>query len=597
MAIDERIQEAVTAGKLSETAAYNLSRWMTEARFVEYRDTLESWITENRWSDLNEAFYQLIPFGTGGRRGPVGLGTNRMNRMTIAESVQGVANKLRKTVIGRRPKVVVAYDTRTTSAEFTLESACVLAGNDIEVYLFDGPRSTPELSFMINDLSCDAGVVISASHNPPEDNGFKAYWTDGGQVVPPMDAELIEEVKNVSEIRKISFEQAYGEGLIHRLGAADDARYIDALLKQSLSDKRDVRIVFSPLHGTGLTSVLPLMKQAGFTDVHLVESQKDPDGRFPNVPNHKPNPEVTTGLDASIALAKAIDADIVMVTDPDADRLGCAVKGRTPGEYTLLTGNQCAALMMEFIGSKMQAAGTLRPELRVYSTCVSSPLMPTIARTYGCDVKDDLLVGFKWVAEQIKLQGDPNDFLFGSEESIGFMKGSQTRDKDGAMGALMFSELAAEAKADGLTVLDVLDNIYKKYGYFCDTGIAVFLEGASGAERMGRIMEALRQTPPSEIAGHAVVQVVDRADNTIKNAQGKVIDKVSGPTSNLLIFRLREDAKSWIAIRPSGTEPKIKFYFSLYAEVGADLATLKDSQTGELKRLASAVRELALAID
>ncbi|RJO65947.1 MAG: phospho-sugar mutase [Myxococcales bacterium] len=591
----ESIEQAARRKELSASAVANLKRWFTVNHYAPFRPEIERLIDARQWETLNDCFYQLIPFGTGGRRGPVGVGPNRMNEATVAESAQGLANKLLKTIAGRRPRVAVAYDTRLSSPAFTLCAAKVFAGNGIEVCLFDGPRATPELSFMIRDLKCDAGVVISASHNPPEDNGFKAYWSDGGQIVPPLDGELIEEVKAVEVVREISFEEAYGRGLIRRLAPEDDRRYQQAVAARALTDCRQVKIVYSPLHGTGLTSVAPVLRAAGFADIHLVESQKDPDGRFPNVPGHKPNPEVTTGLDAAIALAKAIQADIAMVSDPDADRLACAVSDGKGG-FALLSGNQSAALMMEFIGREMQASGSLKPSHRVYTTCVSSPLFPTIARAYGLTVKDDLLVGFKWIAEQIEKQADPEDFLFGSEESIGFMRGPQSRDKDAAAAALLMAEIAARQKAAGRTLLAFLDDIYRRYGYFHDAGASIFLEGAKGSERMARIMAALRQSPPAEVAGLPVLAVIDRMTNRIRGLDGTSLGTVDGPTSNLLIFRLREDHKSWIALRPSGTEPKIKFYLSLYAPATGDLAATRTATAALAERMVKTLADTAMAI-
>ncbi len=597
MPLAERVRQAVLQGNLSESAEKNVNLWLTEPKYASYRDELASMIEKEMWDEINDAFYQIIPFGTGGRRGKVGLGSNRLNEIAYAESAQGVANKLRKKITDRRPKVVIGYDTRLTSPEFTLKTACVLAGNDIDVYLFDGPRSTPQLSFTIKALECDAGIVISASHNPPQDNGFKAYWSDGGQVVPPLDGELIQEVMNATEINELSYEQACGKGLIHRLGPEHDRQYQDAVISQALTSNRKLKIVFSPLHGTGINSVYPILQRAGFKDVHLVESQKDPDGRFKNVPKHQPNPEVLTGLDASIALAKAIGADVVMASDPDADRLAVAVPSRTAGEFTILSGNQCAALMMEFIGQQMQAAGTLKNNHTVYSTCVSSPLMPTIARSYGLKVNNSLLVGFKWIAEQIEKQADPNDFLFGSEESIGFMKGPQTRDKDGAIGALVFAELAATQKAQGKSVLDFMDETYRKYGYFADGGTAIYLEGAKGSERMARIMATLRENPPKSIGPHEVLAIIDRENGQIRDMSGKIVDSVDGPASNLLIFRLEKDHKSWVAVRPSGTEPKIKFYVSLYAPVTGDLDSIRTEQRQAVQDLLKTMSELAMTIE
>lgn len=591
------LAQAAARGQLCPSAVENLTKWLTLPLYAAYREEIVAKLAAGAFEELNDAFYQLIPFGTGGRRGTVGLGPNRMNDLTVASSAQGVANKLKMSVCGRRAKVVVAYDTRTTSAAFTLKTACVLAGNDIDVYLFDGPRSTPELSFMIGDLQADAGIVISASHNPPSDNGFKAYWSDGGQVVPPLDGELIAEVEAVAEIHEIGYEEACGRGLIHRLTSDDDQRFYEGVLAQGLGSPRELRIVYTPLNGAGMSSVYPVLRLAGFKDLHLVESQKDLDGTFPNVPKHQPNPEVTSGLDAAIALARAVKADLVLASDPDADRMAAAVADGA-GDFRILSGNQCAALFMDFIAGTLAERGELRPGYWVYSTLVSSPLFPSIARAYGIHVKNDLLVGFKWIADQIKRQADPRDFLFGSEESIGFMKGAQTRDKDASVAALLFAELAAKARAEGRTVPEVLDAIYRRYGYFADSGVSIYLEGAKGSERMSRIMQHLRVNPPKEIGGVPVVSVIDRQSGEQRDLAGGLIDTIDGPQSNILIFRLRADDKSFIAVRPSGTEPKIKFYLSLYAEVGeGDLAAIKARTKTLAQSLGQAIGALAMAVE
>lgn len=591
------LKEAVLAGHLSESARQHVEIWLANPKYADFREQVEALIRAANWEELNDGFYQVLPFGTGGRRGRVGPGPNCLNSATVADAAQGVANTLKSEVRGRRPKVVIAYDTRLTSPAFTEKTACVLAGNDIEVFLFDGPRATPLLSFMIRHLRCDAGIVVSASHNPPQDNGLKAYWSDGGQVVPPLDGKLIQEVMNVNEIAEITFAQACGRGLITRLGPEHDQAYFASVLAQSLCEARDVSVVYSPLHGTGVHSILNVLRMAGFSGIHLVENQKDPDGRFPNVPHHQPNPEVSTGLDGAIALGQAIGADIVMASDPDGDRLACAVRRPADNRFVILTGNQCAAIMMEHIVTSLRERGALRPEYRVYSTCVSSPLMPTIARQAGLSVKDDLLVGFKWIAEQIEAQPDPDDFLFGSEESIGFMKGARTRDKDGAVAALLLAEIAAKLKTQGRTLLDLLDDIYRSYGYFSDLGTSVFLEGLKGKERMTRIMDSLRQSPPERIGEHAVVRVIDRKTGRILGVQGEDAGRVEGPPSDLLIFDLRADRKSWIAVRPSGTEPKIKFYFSLFTEVGEDLDSARAALDARIRELKDATVALAMGIE
>ncbi len=558
----ESVALAAQEGRIAPSSKEHLERWLTVERYLPYREALHEMIENEQWDTLNDAFYQVIPFGTGGRRGPVGIGPNRMNEIAIAESSQGLANKLKATE-DHTPKVAIAYDTRTTSEAFCHSAACVLAANGIEVLLFDGFRSTPQLSFTVRHLNCDAGIVISASHNPPSDNGFKAYWSDGGQITPPLDAELIEEVKNVETIEITPFDEAVEAGTIRYLETDIDEAFIDSVLAGSLSAKRTARIVYSPLHGVGVTSVLPMLKKAGFEDIHLVESQAEPDGTCPNVADNQANPENDAAMIETVQLAREIGADVAFASDTDADRLAAATPLQNK-EWALLTGNQTAAIILEYICAKMKGKNELHPEQLVLSTAVSSPLIPAIAKRYKIQEKHDLLVGFKWLAKEIEAMENPDDFLFGTEESIGYMKGAAVRDKDAACAALMLCEVASELKGAGRTLMDLLDDIYRKYGYFRDWGRAVFFEGAQGQEVMEAIMEKMRTKPPCSFASEKVVRILDRKTGEIRSPQNEVIGQIDGPKANLLIFHLEEEGRSWIALRPSGTEPKIKFYYSVF---------------------------------
>ncbi len=595
-----QVNQALSDGKITETAAANMNRWLEAPHCVSLRPELVAQIEAGDWEELNEAFYQVLPFGTGGRRGKVGVGTNRMNRVTVAEGAQGVANQLLAQINDRQASVVIACDTRNSSPEFTEVCATTLAANGVKVYLFDGFRATPQLSFAILNKKADAGVVISASHNPPQDNGFKAYWSDGGQVVPPIDKALIDEVGRITETKSMDYNEALKRGAIELLTPVDDEDYVKALVNQAVGNKRDVKVVYTPIHGAGIMSVLPVLERAGFKDVLVEPTQAEPNGDFPTVKSRKPNPEETEGWKVAIETAKKEGADLVLATDPDADRLAAAVPSREAGEFVVLSGNRSGAMLMSFIAEQMKQAGTLKPQHTVYTTTVSSPLMATVARSYDLSVTDNLLVGFKWVANRIKQQRNPDDFLFGFEESIGFMKGPQTRDKDGAMAALLFCELAAEMKAQGRTVLDYLDDLYRRHGYFSDYGTAVFLEGAAGQERMARIMDTLRKKPFAELAGIPVLKVTDRLTNEIKSLNGEVLGSVDDPyTSNVLIYHFDDENKSWVAIRPSGTEPKIKFYFSLHRPLtqGEDLDEVKNATDATLRQLCDQLVEMALGIE
>ena len=592
-----KVEEAYRNGLLTAAAVENVRLWLTAERYAPFRAEVLALIDAAAFADLNDAFYQVIPFGTAGRRGKVGVGSNRMNDITIGESAQGLAAKLKIEFPDRTASVAVAYDTRLTSERFAEKTACVLAGNGVKVYLFDGFRSTPELSFAVRQLKCDAGVVVSASHNPPQDNGFKAYWTDGGQIVPPLDRELIEEVAKVVEIKEIDVATAKAKGLLEIIGAEMDDKFIQALAAHSLSSKRGCRIAYSPLHGAGVRSVLPLLERAGFKDIRLVDSQTAPDGNFPGVPGGQPNPENASAMTAVLDLARECGADVAMASDPDADRLAVASPQKN-GEWVLLTGNQTAALMIDYICARMRDKGLLRQSMQVLTTCVSSPLTPMIALSYGLTVRDDLLVGFKWVAEVIEGLSNPDDFLFGTEESIGFMKGAQTRDKDAAIAALMIAELAAELKAEGRTLFDKLEEIYKRYGYFRDWGRSVYLEGAAGKDRMRRMMARLRSETPHTMGEEKILAVTDRLTGEIQSGAGEKLGYVEGPKSDLLIFHLDRSRRSWVALRPSGTEPKIKFYYSLYEPVvNDDLASAVERAQKRLSALDAALGKAALSVE
>jgi len=597
------VTEAFHQGKLTAESRTNIELWMTAERYRAFRPEIAAMIDQGRWEALNDAFYQIIPFGTAGRRGPVGPGPNRINDITIAEGAQGVADYVREQVTHRQPRVVIAYDTRLTSVALSRKTAEVMAGNGLLTYLFDGPRATPELSFCLRHLGCDAGIVISASHNPPGDNGFKAYGSDGGQVPPPVGKAIIKKVTAVKDIQEMPFEQALDQGLINLVGREVDRAYYRAILEQSVSDRRDVRIAYSPIHGAGMTSVLPVLEGAGFTDIHLVEHQKEPDGHFPNVKNHIPNPEVPTAMEEVLKLGIRVGAQVSIASDPDADRLAVAAPltlGSDP-DYRILSGNQVGALLGAFVLDKTREQGQLRSEHRVMTTCVTSSMLPAIARSFGVTVLDDLLVGFKYVAEQIERLPDPELFLFGTEESIGYMKGPYTRDKDAAMAALLVCELAAELKARGMTLWQGLDDLYRRYGYFAAVGSSVFFEGMKGSQKMAAIMARLRHNPPLCLAGETITAVTDRMNLTrtdTSNGSTTPYDAPLGYTDNLLILTLNGDPSSRVAIRPSGTEPKIKFYYLLHQALAAQsLELVRPVVDQRMKALVTAVEELALSAD
>ena len=575
--IQERLQQAKSGAKLSSAAYDNVKKWLTNDEYLDYRTDIEQLIRAERFVELEDCFYSMIPFGTGGRRGTCGIGPNRINTRTIGESAQGLAAYI--TGFGeeaRKRGVVIAYDTRLTSKEFADFTAKVLTGNRIKTYLFEDFRSTPELSFAVRTLGTMAGVVISASHNPPSDNGFKVYWEDGGQIVAPHDSAIIERVNQVTTLSLMELDDAREQGLLHFVGEEIDRQYIQAVSKLSLSPNRDIKIVYSPLHGTGQTSVLPILRQAGFEQLHLVEEEMIPDGNFPHVPDNFPNPELPAASEAAMDLARELDADIGMTSDPDADRLGVFCKHTDENdmsEWILLNGNQVGALLTDFILTKLREKGQLPEQGVVVKTLVTTDLASAIAKHFGMLTVDDLLVGFKYIAEVIRKLPEDQQFLFGTEESLGYLRGTFVRDKDAATAAITLSEMAAELKAQGRSLYDRLNVLYGKYGFFGELLRSVYVTGAEGTARVARMMEGLRSQPPISLAGKRVIEVIDRqSGKAIAPETGKTLRKIEGTKGNVLVFVLSEDGHTRVTIRPSGTEPKIKYYGAIRKDASLDLS-------------------------
>ncbi len=560
------------SGEISETTYRHAKTWLTDPAYAEYREQMLELL---RPTALIDSFYQVLPFGTGGRRGTVGIGPNRLNARTIGEGAQGMAAYiLSEDRDGslRKRGVVVAGDVRLSSAEFVRITAEVFAANGVKVFLFDGPRSTPMLSFAVRYLGTIGGVIITASHNPPSDNGFKAYWEDGGQVVEPHDRRILEEVGRVGEIKRLDLETAKKSGLVEMLGDRVDLAYREMAIKDYVfTAEREVKIVYSPLHGSGMTFVPAVLEAAGFKDVHLPAEQTKMDGSFPTVAKNYPNPEMPAAMDVPVALAREIKADIVMASDPDADRMGVFVPDRN-GQYVNLSGNCVGALLLDFILERRKAAGTMPPQPYVLTTLVSTKLVRRICEAHGVEVVDDLLVGFKNMAAEIlrreQAGQDPANMVFSFEESIGYMISSSVRDKDAAGGVLVAAQMTAWCKAQGRSVLEQLETIYQRYGYYRESQFSVFLEGEAGAERMNYLMDQLRRNPPKQIAGRPVLAVVDRkAQTRTVPATGRT-EKFDKPKSNVLVFELADQGQSHVTIRPSGTEPKIKHYLAHQGPLG-----------------------------
>ncbi len=525
-------------------------------------DEIKKLVSEKNEKELTERFYTTLEFGTGGLRGVLGAGTNRMNIYTVGMAAQGLANYIIQK--GRQSDgVVIACDSRRMSRRFLEETASIMAGNGIRAYVFGDIAPTPMCSFAIRQLKAVSGAVITASHNPPEYNGFKVYWDDGGQVVPPQDKEIIEEVKRIQSIvaiKKMPFEEGIKSGLITTIGDDIIAQYISQLEKKALWPKAasNVRIVYSPLHGTGYTIVPRVLAHFGFTDVHLVKGQAVPDGNFPTV--EYPNPEEKAAMQMALDLAKNVNADIVLATDPDADRMGVAFKSAS-GEYALINGNQIGTMLEYYLLKRLSESKSLPKAATVIKTIVTTDLQEEIAHSFGCAVIN-VLTGFKWIAMKMKeLDAKGDTFVFGGEESYGYLPVDFVRDKDAVSACYFFAEMTDYLRSQGRTLSDFLDEIYTVYNLYLEDLHSLTLKGIEGMEQIGRIMESFRKNPPDEFAGVKVRSVHDIKNLTGKDITSGTVTQLEGlPKSDVLQFFLEDGSK--ITMRPSGTEPKIKFYFS-----------------------------------
>ena len=583
-----RLGEAESAGRVSRTASANIQRWLTEAPFVQYRPRLLEDIEQGRWPELDEAFFEVLEFGTGGRRGKMyPVGTNVLNDRTIAESARGLADYLTaKKGAGSPRTCVIARDTRHHSAEFAELCARVLAAAGFRVYLFRDYRSTPLLSFAVRHLRCDAGIMITASHNPPSDNGFKCYAPTGGQVIPPDDHGIIECVKAASdrEIPEKPLEEGLADGSIIWASDKVDHAYLSAVVSESVGHARDLSIVYTPLHGVGETSVAAVLRIAGFTRVQILESQRTPDGDFPNVPDHVANPEYPRTLGAAIEEARRQGADLVLASDPDADRIGVGipVSGDPHGEWTTLDGNQIGVVLAAFVMEECEYQGRLRSDQYLVTTLVSSQMARALAHREGIRTEDDLLVGFKWIASRIDEAG-PASFLFAFEESHGYLKGTHVRDKDAAVASLLFAELAATVKDRKQTVLEYLDDLYIDVGHYGDRLVSKTYEGREGHAKIETLMDAFRARPPGQIGGLTLAEVHDYQVHEIRPLSHPGHARpLPRPDGDLLIFHAERPGCRFAA-RPSGTEPKIKFY--LFARIDVDGPEHLPAAKAETRRL------------
>ena len=572
---------------MDENVKKNYEYWCTSPIFDDAtKAELKS--LEGNEDEIFDRFYRELEFGTGGLRGVIGAGTNRMNFYTVGKATQGLANFINKQGAAAKG-VAIAFDSRHMSPEFADTAACVLAANGIKAYIFDSLRPTPELSFALRTLGCTAGIVVTASHNPPEYNGHKVYWEDGAQITAPKDAQIIGEVnaiKDYAEIKKMTTEEAKVAGLYEVIGKEIDDKYMEALKKLVLHPEAikqmasSLKIVYTPLHGTGNVPVRRVLKELGFEQVTVVPEQELPDGNFPTV--SYPNPEDKKAFALALDLAKKVDADLVLATDPDADRLGVYAKDTKTGEYKVFTGNMSGMLICEYEMSQKKALGILPDNGALVTTIVSSNMAQAVAKEYGMKFIE-CLTGFKYIGEQIKFfeQTGSNEYVFGFEESYGCLVGTHARDKDAVVAVMALCEAAAYYKTQGITLWDQMLNIYNKYGYYKEDLFTMTFKGADGAKKMQDMMDAYRKNTPKQVGAYKVLRLRDYKNDVITDLATGETTPTGLPKSNVLYFELENDA--WFCVRPSGTEPKIKFYAGIKGNSLEDSAKKLDELMEAIK--------------
>jgi len=568
---------------LDESTRQRIQTWLEGNYDADTKQTIQALLNAHNETELTDAFYKDLEFGTGGLRGVIGVGSNKMNRYTVGAATQGLANYLNQQFPGQAIKVAIAHDSRNMSPEFARIAADIFSANGIQVFLFKALRPTPELSFAIRYLGCQSGVVITASHNPREYNGYKAYWTDGSQVVAPHDANIVAEVNAIHSVDEIKFQGDPSK--ISLIGEEIDAEYLKTIVANSINHEvihrqSDLKIVYTPIHGTGITLVPKALETVGFRNVHIVEEQATPDGNFPTVVY--PNPEEQEAMTMAMEKAKAIGADLVIATDPDSDRVGSAVKNKA-GEWQLLNGNQMASLIVYYLLQAWEAAGKLQGREFVAKTIVTSNVIDAICEAYQVPCYNTL-TGFKYIAQVIRELEGKMKFIGGGEESYGYMIGDAVRDKDAVASCAMIAEITAYAKDKGQTLFDFLTEMYMKHGFYYEGLVSLTKKGKSGAEEIQQMMRDLRGNLPASVAGSAPVEVLDYQNLTRKDLRSGVvtpIPKGMGIESSNVIQLILEDGTK-VSARPSGTEPKIKFYVSVNAPLlspdafDATLASLKD---------------------
>ena len=567
-----------------DTILETAKSWLTDFFDPKVKEEIQHLIA-NDTEELKDRFYKNMEFGTGGMRGVMGVGTNRINKYTLGKSTQGLSNYLKKVYAGEDIKVVIAFDCRHNSDTLARTVAEVFSANGIHVYLFSELRTTPELSFAVRHLKCHAGIVLTASHNPPEYNGYKVYWTDGGQIVPPQDGEIIAEINSLG-FEDINFKA--DDSLITVIDKDVDEAFIEASVKNgnfNAAGKKDFKIVFTSLHGTSITAIPEVLKRAGYENVTIIEEQAEPDGSFPTVKS--PNPEESEALSMAVKKAEEIGADMVVGTDPDSDRLGIAVRN-LEGKMQIVNGNQAMVLMTKFLLEKRKEKGFKGNEF-IATTIVSTPMMEVMAKAYGVEFKT-ALTGFKWIGKMIK-DFPQSDFIGGGEESFGYMVGDFVRDKDAVTSTLLACEIAAQAKANGSSFYKDLIDCYVEYGFYKEHLISLTKKGMSGAEEIKQMLKDFKENPVASVAGSKVKWIEDYNTSTAKNVLTGEEKTIDIPKSNVLIYETEDGTR--IAARPSGTEPKVKFYISTNTKLDKAENFTKVSAQLDAK-IESIVRELNL---
>jgi len=563
--MDEALKATLTSAlqgkKINQTAYDELTRWLTNEEFIEFAPEVKKQINAGNWEDLMDKFYRVLIFGTGGIRGVMDIGTNRLNNYMVRWASQAYAQYILKHKGEDSQKgIAIAYDSRHNSEEFVRQTASVLAANGIPVHMFKDCRATPELSFTVRYLNCVGGIVLTASHNPPIYNGYKVYSDAGVQVLPDAGLEIEAEFKAIKQINKMDFDAAVKKGLISYIGEDVDQAFADAAKKADIYEGRDVKIVYSPMHGVGSQSVLPVLKELGFNDIELVEEQMSLDGNFPNVDGQFPNPEFPIVYRQAIELAKKTNANIVLLSDPDADRLGMAVPDKD-GNWFPLNGNQGAVIMAYFILQTLKTTNKMPTNPVMIKTSVTTDLFRDIAESYGVEAIGDLLVGFKFIGDRIEHLPKEKNFIFAAEESVGYLYGNAYRDKGAETPAVIAAQMAAYCKANSITPMDLLESIYEKYGYYAERLYYRTIEGFGALDQMNQAMVKLREDLPKEIAGRKVVRVLDRLSGELKDGQtGELLETRNWDKGDMISFFFTDDERTVVHARPSGTEPKMKYY-------------------------------------